>query len=114
MGKRARDVRDDGAHESIGFGFGLGVCGVPFADIREGVRKGAELRVFAHNVPGAFQDEGADTREDRKGLWGGILACVAELADHWGFFAVPALDGENAGFWEETAHAAEYFVQSSV
>lgn len=92
MGKRIGNVSNYTAHQSIGLDFRLGVSGMPFADVWKGVCKDAKMLVFAHDIPGAFENEGTDTGEDRKFLSGRIVLFGAKQANHGRFFAVSTLD----------------------
>ena len=101
-------VRQDGVDGLVGRGFGLGVGAVPFAQVGERDREVAEVGFGAHDVPGAFEDEGADVREDGEVGGGGLRGGgFPEVVDHGGFFAVAAFDCEDACFGEEALDAVE-------
>lgn len=81
---------------------------MPFAHVGEGEREAAEVGFVAHDVPGAFKDEGTDAGEDGEFGGGGLQGTgFAEVLNHWGFFAVAAFDREDACFGEETLYTVE-------
>lgn len=88
---------------------------MPFAHVGEGEGEVAEVAFVAYDVPGAFENEGADVGEDGEFAGGGLQGLgFLEVWDHWGLFAVATFDGEDARFGEETFYTMEYLAYGGV
>lgn len=99
----------------VGGGFWLGVRAVPFAHIGQSEREVAEVGVVAHDVPGAFEDQGANGGEGGELRGSGLEgARFAEVGNHGRLFAVAAFDCEDAGGGEEAFYAVEYLAYGGV
>ncbi len=109
---------------------------MPFPKIRKGSGEDLEVRVCPDNVPGAFQDQGADVGKDGQ-LWlvsgydrleklrsrrflvrtrgvPGDGWVLAEVRDSRRLLAMTTLDGYGADVWEKQVDTGEYLVQSGI